>query len=63
MKQPVLEKLHSMMCKSEPAFKDADSRAVKKMVAVGIIDPVVENILALYASVYKVCSYLLFEYQ
>ena len=58
MKQPVLEKLHSMMCKSEPAFKDADSRAVKKMVAVGIIDPVIESIIQLYSSAYKVCSYL-----
>ncbi len=63
MKQPVLAKLYKMKCKSEPALKDADGRAVKKIVAVGIIDPVVENILALYASVYKVCSYLLFEYQ
>jgi len=58
VKQPVLEKLHSLMCKSEPAFKDADSRAVKKMVAVGIIDPVIESIVTLYASVYKVRSYL-----
>ena len=62
VKQPVLVKLHSLKCKSEPTLKDADDRAVKKIVAVGIIDPVIESIVALYASVYKVCSYLLFEY-
>ena len=62
MKQPVLAKLHSLKCKSEPALKHADGREVKKIVAVGIIDPVIESIVALYASVYKVCSYLLFEY-
>jgi hypothetical protein len=39
------------------ALKDADDRAVKKVIAVGIIDPVIESILARYASVYKVCSY------
>ena len=59
MKQPVLAKLYydSMQCKSEPALKDTDDRAVKKIVAVGIIDPVIESIVALYVSVYKVCSY------
>ena len=60
MKQPVLAKLYSMKCKSEPALKDADGRAVKKIVAVGIIDPVIESIVALYVSVYKVCSRLFF---
>ncbi len=54
----MLAKLYSMKCKSEPALKDADGRAVKKIVAVGIIDPVIESIVALYASVYKVCSYI-----
>jgi hypothetical protein len=58
VKQPVLAKLYKMKCKSEPALKDADGRAVKKIVAVGIIDPVIESIVALYASVYKVRSYL-----
>ena len=58
MKQPVLAKLYSLKCKSEPALKDTDDRAVKKIVAVGIIDPVIESIVALYVSVYKVCSYL-----
>jgi hypothetical protein len=53
----VLAKLHSLKCKSEPALKDTDHRAVKKIVAVGIIDPVIESIVALYASVYTVCSY------
>ena len=57
MKRPVLAKLLSLKCKSEPALKDADGRAIKKIVAVGIIDPVIESIVALYVSVYKVCSY------
>ncbi len=38
------------------ALKDADGRAVEKFFSVGIIDPVLESIMALYASVYKVCS-------
>jgi hypothetical protein len=58
VKQPVLAKLYKMKCKSEPALKDADGRAIQKIVAEGIIDPVIESIVALYASVYKVCSYL-----
>ena len=58
VKRPVLAKLLSLKCKSEPALKDADGRAIKKIVVVGIIDPVIESMVALYASVYKVCSYL-----
>ncbi len=58
MKQPVLTKLYSLKCKNELALKDADGRAVKKAIAAGIIDPAIESIVALYASVYKVCSHL-----
>ena len=53
-----MAKLYSLKCKNELALKDADGRAVKKIIAAGIIDPVIENIMALYASVYKVCSHL-----
>jgi hypothetical protein len=77
VKQPVLTKLYSLKCNKELALKDADraqialkdadDRAVTKVIAEGIIDPVIESIVALYASVYKVCSHLfvhtiLFEY-
>jgi hypothetical protein len=58
VKQPVLTKLYSLKCNKELALKDADGRAVKKIIAAGIIDPVLETIMSLYASVYKVCSHL-----
>jgi hypothetical protein len=58
VKQPVLTKLYGLKCNKDLALKDADGRAVKKVIAAGIVDPVVENLMALYASVYKVCSHL-----
>ena len=52
MKQPVLAKLYSMKCKNEAALKDADDRVVKKIVVVGIIDPVIESIVTMYAPMF-----------
>jgi len=56
----VLAKLYTMKCNGEPALKDSDDRRVQKSVGAGIIDPLIENIMELYVSVYKVCSRLFF---
>ena len=60
VKQPVLAKLHTMKCNGEPALKDSDDRRVQQSVGAGIVDPLIENIMELYVSVYKVCSRLFF---
>jgi len=54
VRQPVLLKLRSLKCAGGPALKDSDSGRVDRIIASGIADDVVNNILGLYASVYTV---------
>ena len=52
-KMNVLEKLRSMKCGGDLALNNVTENE-KKVVAVGIVDPLVRRTLSLYTSVYKV---------